>query len=142
MENCSMSYCNLVDCPPLESSELGIPAHNPQKNPPHRHLQQPVHCHQQTDVLCRQAHSCENEEHGDQPGAGNAGCTNARQSCCKAAKTEKPRSQKGRVLAILEILKTKQNKQNTATKIPFFFSLGNKKNMKYPGTEVNSDGRL
>lgn len=64
----------------------------------HRHLQQPVHSHQQADVLGRQAHSRQNEEHGDEPGTGDTGCTNAGQRGREAVRTEKARSREEKVV--------------------------------------------
>lgn len=65
--------------------------------PCRRHLQQPIHSHQQADVLSRQAHRCQNEEHGNQSGTGDTGCTNAGQCGCEAVRTEEAGSREEKV---------------------------------------------
>lgn len=65
---------------------------HPQQSPVCKHLQQPVHSHQQADVLRWQAHSRQDEEHGDEACAGDTGRTDARQRGREAERTEKTRS--------------------------------------------------
>lgn len=92
----------------------------PQLKPIFQHLQQPVYSHQQADVLRWQAHSCQNEEHGDQPSTGDAGCADARQCGREAVRTEKARSwEEKEALAKPSLAIVSSNFLNNHTK--FFF---------------------
>lgn len=74
--------------PCIWSSPRRLDSH-PQPSPLGRHLQKPVHGHQQADVLRRQAHSRQDEEHGDEARTGDTGCSDAGQRCREAERTEK-----------------------------------------------------
>ena len=96
MRELSWGLAKKILAQPCILSSPGRSVHIPSRTT-HRHLQQPVHSHQQADVLGRQAYSRQNKEHGDQPSAGNTGCTNAGQCGCEAVRTKKVRSKEEKV---------------------------------------------